>query len=67
MEKTRILITDDNQEFCDILSKFLSKDDDFQVVGVARNGLEALDKIVEEEPDVLILDIIMPHLDGLGF
>ncbi len=66
MEKTRILITDDNQEFCDILSKFLSKDDDFQVVGVARNGLEALDKIVEEEPDVLILDIIMPHLDGLG-
>ncbi|NMB27510.1 MAG: sporulation transcription factor Spo0A, partial [Tissierellia bacterium] len=51
MEKTRILITDDNQEFCDILSKFLSKDDDFQVVGVARNGLEALDKIVEEEPD----------------
>ena len=66
MEKTRILITDDNQEFCDILSKFLSKDDDFQVVGIAKNGLEALDKIVEEEPDILILDIIMPHLDGLG-
>lgn len=66
MEKTRILIADDNREFCDILSKFLSKDDDFQVVGIAKNGLEALDKIAEEEPDILILDIIMPHLDGLG-
>ncbi len=66
MEKTKILIADDNREFCDILSKFLSMDDDFEVIGVAKDGLEALDKITEEQPDVLILDIIMPHLDGLG-
>lgn len=66
MEKTKILIADDNREFCDILSKFLSMDNDFEVVGIAKDGLEALDKLTREHPDVLILDIIMPHLDGLG-
>ncbi|NLW22446.1 MAG: sporulation transcription factor Spo0A [Tissierellia bacterium] len=66
MDKKKILIADDNREFCEILSKFLSMEEDFQVAGVAKDGLEAIDKIKEEEPDVLILDIIMPHLDGLG-
>ncbi|NLJ97924.1 MAG: sporulation transcription factor Spo0A [Tissierellia bacterium] len=66
MEKATVLIVDDNREFCDILSNFVERDDHFKVVGIAKDGLEALDKISEEEPDVLILDIIMPHLDGLG-
>lgn len=66
MGKYKILIADDNQEFCEILTKFLSKEEDFQVVGTAKDGLEVLDKIKEENPDLLILDIIMPHLDGLG-
>ncbi|MCF6460106.1 sporulation transcription factor Spo0A [Clostridium sp. Cult3] len=66
MEKTKILIADDNRDFCDILSKFLSADENFEIVGIAKDGLEALDLLTEVEPDVLILDIIMPHLDGLG-
>ncbi|MCF6465883.1 sporulation transcription factor Spo0A [Clostridium sp. Cult2] len=66
MEKRRILIVDDNREFCEILSKFLSMEGEFEVIGIAKDGLEALDKIVELKPDILILDIIMPHLDGLG-
>lgn len=66
MEKKKILIADDNREFCEILSKFLSTEGDFEVIGIARDGLEALDKVKEESPDLLILDIIMPHLDGLG-
>ncbi len=66
MEKIKILIADDNREFCDILSKFLSADEDFEVVGIAKDGLEALDMVSEIRPDILILDIIMPHLDGLG-
>ena len=66
MEKKKVLIADDNREFCEILSKFLLKEGDFEVIGIAKDGLEALDKIKEEIPDVLILDIIMPHLDGLG-
>jgi len=66
LEKKKVLIADDNREFCEILSKFLLKEGDFEVIGIAKDGLEALDKIKEEIPDVLILDIIMPHLDGLG-
>lgn len=66
MEKKKILIVDDNREFCEILSKFLLMEEDFEIIGIAKDGLEALDKITEENPDVLILDIIMPHLDGLG-
>lgn len=66
MGKASVLIVDDNREFCDILSSFVERDEYFKVVGIAKDGLEALDKIAEKEPDVLILDIIMPHLDGLG-
>lgn len=65
-EKISILIADDNKDFCTILSDYLATQDDINVVGVAKNGIEALDLIKEKKPDVLILDIIMPHLDGLG-
>ena len=53
MEKTKILIADDNRDFCDILSKFLSADENFEIVGIAKDGLEALDLLTEVEPDVL--------------
>ncbi|NMA86193.1 MAG: sporulation transcription factor Spo0A [Tissierellia bacterium] len=66
MGKTKILIADDNKEFCNILEKFLSMEEEFEIVGIVGDGLEALDKISTEKPDIVILDIIMPHLDGLG-
>ena len=66
MQKTRILIADDNKDFCSILEDFLSTQSDFDVVGIAKDGLEAIELISEELPDIVILDIIMPHLDGLG-
>lgn len=64
--KIKIVIADDNKEFCGILSEYLKKQDDLDVVGIAKDGLEALKLISQESPDVLVLDIIMPHLDGLG-
>jgi two-component system response regulator (stage 0 sporulation protein A) len=64
--KIKIVIADDNKEFCSILSEYLRKQDDLDVVGIAKDGLEALKLIAQENPDVLVLDIIMPHLDGLG-
>ncbi|KPU44900.1 stage 0 sporulation protein A [Oxobacter pfennigii] len=65
-KKIKIVIADDNKEFCNILSDYLKKQEDFEVVGVAKDGLEALALISQENPDILVLDIIMPHLDGLG-
>ncbi|MST99907.1 sporulation transcription factor Spo0A [Tissierella pigra] len=65
MSKIKVVIADDNREFSDILTRFISSYDDFQVVGTAKDGIEALEVIEREEPEVLILDIIMPHLDGL--
>jgi two-component system response regulator (stage 0 sporulation protein A) len=66
MEKTKVLVADDNREFSRIVSQFISAQDEFQVVGIARDGLEALRLIEKERPHILVLDIIMPHLDGLG-
>lgn len=65
-DKTSILVVDDNKEFANILRKFLSCCEGFEVVGVAYDGSEALDLIFNLKPDVVILDIIMPILDGLG-
>lgn len=64
--KIQVVIADDNKEFGDILSEYLNNQDDIEVTGIARDGLEACDIITAKLPDIAILDIIMPHLDGLG-
>ncbi len=65
-ERIKVLVADDNREFAATLVKYLSKEDDLEVVEVARDGNEAYEKIVDTNPDIVLLDIIMPHLDGLG-
>ena len=64
--KISVLIADDNKEFCSLLNDYLLNQRDIVVTGIAKDGIEALDLIQEKEPDLVILDIIMPHLDGLG-
>ncbi|KRQ86818.1 Stage 0 sporulation protein A [Caloramator mitchellensis] len=64
--KIKIVVADDNKEFTTILSEYLRTQTDFDVVGVAKDGLEAIKLVSANHPDVLVLDIIMPHLDGLG-
>jgi len=61
-----VLIADDNKEFCNILSDYFLSQKDINVVGVAKDGLEVLELIEQTNPDLVVLDIIMPHLDGLG-
>lgn len=62
----RVLLADDNREFVEIVKEFIERQEDMSLVGVAYNGNDALDLIFREEPHVILLDIIMPHLDGLG-
>ncbi len=65
-EKTKILIVDDNQEVREKLSIIISKMEKTQLVGTAANGVTALEMINRLKPDIVILDIIMPQLDGFG-
>jgi len=65
-EKSSILLVDDNKEFCSLVQEYFADIEEFEMVGVANNGLEALEILKEDPPNVLILDLIMPHLDGIG-
>lgn len=65
-EKIKIFIADDNTEFVSTLVTYLDSQEDMEVVGTARDGMEATEKIANCNPDVAILDVIMPQLDGLG-
>ena len=65
-DKVTVLIADDNTEFARTLIGYLDQEEDLEVIGVARDGEEAVDMIKNAEPDVVLLDVIMPHLDGLG-
>jgi len=62
----KVLIADDNREFVELLRDYMEEQKDLEVIGLAYNGNEVLELLETSEPDVMILDIIMPHLDGLG-
>ena len=62
----RVLLADDNREFVEVVKEYIERQEDMSLVGVAYHGNEALELITREEPQVVLLDIIMPHLDGLG-
>jgi len=65
-ETIKVAIADDNREFAGIIQEYLTGQSDFELVGVAYNGEQILTIIEEKSPDVVVLDIIMPHLDGIG-
>ena len=66
MEKLNVAIADDNERMLRLLGDIIESDDELNVVGVARDGEEAYHVIKAKEPDVVLLDIVMPKLDGLG-
>ena len=65
-ELISILIADDNAEFGNVLNEYLNQCDGMAVKGVARDGIEAISMIRELAPELVILDLIMPNLDGIG-
>ncbi|MBU3159766.1 sporulation transcription factor Spo0A [Clostridium frigoris] len=68
MEKSniKVIITDDNDDFCDILNEYLFYQKGIVVTGIAKDGVQAIKLIEEKKPDLVIIDIIMPFIDGLG-
>ena len=65
-EKITVLVADDNADFSMTLSGYLENEEDIEVLGIAKDGNEAVDMVLKLKPDILLLDVIMPHLDGLG-
>lgn len=66
MEKLSVAIADDNERMLRLLGDIIESDEELSVVGTAKDGEEAYNVIKTKEPDVVLLDIVMPKLDGLG-
>ena len=65
MNKIKVLIVDDDPMVADINKKFTDAVDGFSVVGIAENGKKAIDLVYKLQPDLIILDIYMPEVDGM--
>ena len=65
-EKLSILVADDNVDFANNLTNYVEKEDEMEVIGIAKDGIEAVEMIKNTKPDIAIIDVIMPRLDGLG-
>ncbi len=61
----RIVVVDDHAVVRSGLTQYLATTDDLDVVGIASDGLEALDVVGQEQPDVVIMDLSMPNMDGV--
>src|SRR5947208_16958195 len=62
-----VLVVDDSAYVRKTIKQILSRSPFMKVVGVAKDGEEAIEKVKELQPDVVTLDLMMPRLDGLGF
>ena len=65
MEQLTVAIADDNERMLDMLEEIISMDNELNVVGKAKNGEEMCQIIKDKRPDVVLLDLIMPKMDGL--
>lgn len=65
VDKIRILIVDDHAVLREGMRQLLSKEDDLEVVGMAKDGVEAVRLTQELAPDIVLMDIVMPRLNGI--
>lgn len=66
MGEINVAIADDNERILDLLGEIISNDQDLRLVGKANNGEDMYQLIKEKQPDVVLLDLIMPKMDGLS-
>ena len=66
MNKLKVLLADDNKELITVLSEYISLQEDMEVVEVAGNGNEVLSVLRQRDIDILLLDVVMPDLDGVS-
>ena len=66
MNKINVAIADDNQRTVEMMTELLEQESDIEVIASADDGEEALRIIKEKQPDVVLLDLIMPKMDGLS-
>jgi DNA-binding NarL/FixJ family response regulator len=64
--RIRVMIADDHPIVRDGLKKMLSLEDDIEVVAMASDGREVLDQVAQHQPDIILLDLRMPNLDGIS-
>lgn len=64
MEKVKIMVVDDNKEFCNLIKECIRMRDNVEFSGAAFDGISALQLMREINPDIILLDIIMPNMDG---
>lgn len=67
MEKIKVLVVDDSAFMRKVIADMLVSDPQIEVIGTARNGLDALEKIKQKKPDLITLDLEMPKMNGLEF
>lgn len=66
MNKISVAVVDDNEKIVETICNELERDEEINIVGKAKNGEEAFDIIKKTNPDVVVLDLIMPKMDGLS-
>ena len=66
MSKLNVAIADDNELMLQLLEEIISEEKELELVGKAKDGVEALEIIKDKQPDIMLLDVVMPNLDGLG-
>jgi DNA-binding NarL/FixJ family response regulator len=64
-QQIRVLLVDDDREFLDALRALIDRQPELGVVGLALNGLEAIEQAEELDPDAIVIDVHMPLLDGV--
>ncbi len=64
-KKIKVTIVDDNKQYCDVTKKILEKEEEIELISIILDAEKATSQIIEEKPDVVLLDLMMPVKEGM--